>query len=71
LRLDGDYYESTMDALVPLYDKVSPGGYVIVDDYGEASWTYCRQAIEDFRAARGIAEPMVRVDSRCWYWRKG
>jgi len=33
LRLDGDLYESTMDALVPLYDKVSPGGFVIVDDY--------------------------------------
>ena len=33
LRLDGDLYESTMDTLVPLYDKVSPGGFVIVDDY--------------------------------------
>ena len=32
LRLDGDMYESTMDALVSLYPKVSPGGYVIVDD---------------------------------------
>ncbi|MEO5364252.1 MAG: tetratricopeptide repeat protein [Magnetococcus sp. DMHC-8] len=34
LRLDGDLYESTMDALVSLYDKVVRGGFVIVDDYG-------------------------------------
>src|SRR5262249_48778679 len=34
LRLDGDLYESTMEALSHLYDRVSVGGYVIVDDYG-------------------------------------
>jgi O-methyltransferase len=34
LRLDGDMYESTMDALSALYAKVSPLGFVIVDDYG-------------------------------------
>ena len=70
LRLDGDYYESTRDALVHLYDRVSPGGYVIVDDYGEDAWTYCRQAVDEFRRERGIGEAMVAVDSRCYYWRK-
>ncbi len=70
LRLDGDYYESTMDALVNLYDKVSPGGYVIVDDYGEDSWTYCRRAVDEFRSTRGIDAPLVRVDAPCWYWRR-
>jgi hypothetical protein len=70
LRLDGDYYESTMDALTSLYAKVSPGGYTIVDDYGEDSWTYCRQAVDDFRRANGITEPMTRVDSKCYYWRR-
>jgi hypothetical protein len=40
MRLDGDYYESTMDALTNLYDKLSVGGYAIIDDYGEDSWTY-------------------------------
>jgi O-methyltransferase len=34
LRLDGDMYGSTMEALEALYPKLSPGGYVIVDDYG-------------------------------------
>src|SRR5262249_7246717 len=46
LRLDGDMYESTMDALVALYDKVVPGGAVIVDDYGAVEG--CRRAVSDF-----------------------
>ncbi len=70
LRLDGDYYQSTMDALTALYDRVSPGGFVIVDDYGEDLWTDCRQAIEDFRTANTITDPLVRVDETCVYWRK-
>jgi|RhiMethySRZTD1v2_1073278.scaffolds.fasta_scaffold39424_4 hypothetical protein len=70
LRLDGDYYESTRDALTNLYDKVSPSGYVIVDDYGEDSWTYCRKAVDEFRLERGITDPIVRVDKPCVYWQK-
>jgi hypothetical protein len=70
MRLDGDYYESTMDALTNLYDKLSIGGYAIIDDYGEDSWTYCRKAVDDFRRARGIEEPMIRVDSKCFFWQR-
>ncbi len=39
-------YESTMKALEHLYDKVSDGGFVIVDDYG--ALPNCRAAVEDF-----------------------
>jgi O-methyltransferase len=70
LRLDGDYYESTRDALTNLYDKVSPGGYIIIDDYGEDMWTYCRKAVEEFRVEHEITDPMTRVDAPCSYWRK-
>jgi hypothetical protein len=70
MRLDGDFYESTRDALTNLYDKLSPGGYCIIDDYGEDGWTYCRKAVDEFRAERGVAEPMIQVDAGCWYWRK-
>ena len=70
LRLDGDYYESTSDALRSLYDKVSPGGYVIIDDYGEDRWTYCRQAVDEFRQERGIQDELRRVDSKCFYWQR-
>ena len=68
LRLDGDMYGSTMDALNALYDKVSSGGYLIVDDYGAVA--ACAQAIEDFRTERGIDEPMNRIDWAGVYWRK-
>jgi len=67
MRLDGDYYESTMDALVHLYGKLSPGGFVIVDDYGEDSWTYCRRAVDDFRREHAIEDPMIKVDSKCYF----
>jgi hypothetical protein len=70
MRLDGDYYESTRDALVNLYDKLSIGGYVIIDDYGEDAWTYCRKAVDEFRQERGISDPMIQVDKPCSFWRK-
>ena len=68
LRLDGDLYESTMDALVPLYGKVSPGGFVIVDDYG--SCPPCKCAIDDFRAQHGITDPLQTIDDQSAFWRK-
>lgn len=70
MRLDGDLYESTHDALVNLYDRLSLGGYVIIDDYGEDSWTYCRRAVDEFRAKCDIRDPLVRVDSRCYFWQR-
>ncbi len=70
MRLDGDYYESTMDALVNLYPKLSPGGYAIIDDYGEDTWTYCRRAVNDYREREGLNQPLTRVDSKCFFWQK-
>lgn len=68
LRLDGDLYESTMDALNPLYHKVSPGGFIIVDDY--FSCPPCRRAIDEFRTTKGIEDELVRIDDQSVYWRK-
>lgn len=69
LRLDGDLYESTMDALNNLYDKVSPGGFVIVDDYGD--FEPCKRAVDEFRNLHGITDPMIEIDWAGSYWRKG
>ncbi len=68
LRLDGDMYSSTIQVLDQLYDKVSPGGYIIIDDYGELP--NCRAAVTDFRAKRGITTPLVPIDASGVYWRK-
>jgi hypothetical protein len=67
LRLDGDLYSSTMDSLTNLYPKVSPGGFVIVDDYVIPG---CARAIHDFRAANGITEPLIAIDDSASYWRR-
>ncbi|QEL26372.1 macrocin O-methyltransferase [Bosea sp. F3-2] len=65
LRLDGDMYESTMDALNALYHKVSPGGFVIVDDYVLPA---CAKAIHDFRDQHGITAVMEPVDDAAVWW---
>jgi O-methyltransferase len=67
LRLDGDLYESTRDALVPLYPKVGKGGFVIVDDYN--SWPGCKQAVTEYRDQHGISSPIVPIDNHAVYWR--
>ena len=46
LRLDTDWYDSTRAELETLYEKVTPGGVVLVDDYGH--WLGARQAVDEF-----------------------
>lgn len=67
LRLDGDLYESTRDALEALWDRVSPGGVVVIDD-----WVLppCRQAVEEFLGARGGVPELERVDWAAVAFRK-
>jgi O-methyltransferase len=68
LRLDGDLYESTMDALKALYEKVSPGGFIIVDDFND--FEPCRRAVLEFREQHGIIDPIKTIDWTGAYWRK-
>ena len=69
IRLDGDLYESTADTLAALYPKLSPGGFVIVDDYG--AFEPCCRAVDDYRAAHGIDDPIEEVDWTGVCWRRG
>jgi Macrocin-O-methyltransferase (TylF)/Coenzyme PQQ synthesis protein D (PqqD) len=68
LRIDADLYQSTREVLDALYDKVAAGGFVIVDDYG--AFAPCRQAVDEFRAERGITGALRRVDRHRVFWRK-
>ncbi len=68
LRLDGDLYESTMDALMCLYPKLSIGGYIIIDDFGAIS--ACAKAVHDYRNAFGITDRIEQVDWTGVYWKK-
>jgi O-methyltransferase len=67
VHIDADMYGSTMEALVNLYDGLSPGGFLIVDDFALSP---CREAVEDFRRDRGIEEPVERIDWTGVFWRK-
>lgn len=68
LRLDGDLYESTTIALDAFYDKLSPGGYVIVDDYHVVPG--CNNAIKDFLANRKIEPELLEIDGVGVFWQK-
>jgi|688.fasta_scaffold107996_3 O-methyltransferase len=68
LRMDGDYYESTMTTLELLYDKVSPGGVILIDDY--RWWIGCKQAVHDFFKKRNLVLNLVQTDgddTEAWF----
>jgi O-methyltransferase len=69
IRLDGDLYESTTNALDALYPKLSPGGFVVIDDYG--AFEACRAAVHDYRGRHGIGDEIESIDWTGVYWRKG
>lgn len=68
IRLDGDLYESTMDALEALYPKLQVGGYVILDEYMKLEG--CRAATEVFRWKNKISEKICVIDHSGAYWKK-
>lgn len=69
LRLDGDMYQSTIEALEALYDKVSIGGYIIIDDYG---WKKCgcSKAVDYFIEKNNIKVDLIWIDDFGIYWKK-
>lgn len=68
VRLDGDTYEAVWTGLESLYSGLSVGGYVVVDDY--LSLDRCREAVDDYRDAHGISEPIEEIDWCGVRWRK-
>lgn len=68
LRLDGDMYESTMDALTNLYPKLSIGGYIIIDDWGSVEG--CQLAVNDYRKQHSITEEIIPIDNDGVFWKK-
>ena len=61
LRLDGDWYDSTITCLNNLWDSVTPGGVVIMDDY--VSVPSCKKATHDFFDSRNIKVD-IELDDR-------
>lgn len=60
LRLDTDWYESTLHELNTLFPRLTPGGVLIIDDYGD--WAGARKAVDEYLAAGNISFHLGRVD---------
>jgi hypothetical protein len=60
LRLDTDWYESTRHELVHLYPRLSPGGVLIIDDYGH--WEGCKRAVDEYFATEASPLLLSRID---------
>ena len=60
LRLDTDWYASTAKELEILYPRLSPGGILIIDDYGHFSGA--RKAVDEYFALRGESPLLHRSD---------
>jgi O-methyltransferase len=65
LRLDGDWYESTKICLEAFYDQVTPGGFVIFDDY--MTYEGCKKAVDEFLETRDVKPFLIRCDTSCYY----
>lgn len=61
LRLDTDWYESTLHELRHLYPRLAPGGILILDDYGH--WQGARKATDEFLAENGVTLLLNRIDN--------
>jgi hypothetical protein len=67
LRLDGDLYVSTMDALTALYPLLQPGGFCIIDDW---NIQMCLEAVMEYRTRHRIHSSIHNIDGHSVYWRK-
>jgi hypothetical protein len=68
MRLDGDLYDSTYDALEALYPRLSIGGYAIVDDYG--TFTECRRAVREYLRRIDAEADIKPIDDEAVFWQK-
>ena len=60
LRLDTDWYESTMHELIHLFPRLVVGGVIIIDDYGH--WQGCRRAVDEYFANNNVQLLLNRID---------
>lgn len=60
--------ESTIQALEPLYRRLSPGGHFTVDDYYAVKG--CEQAVNDYRAKHGVMTEIIDLHGASAMWRK-
>lgn len=68
LHIDADWYESVKLCLEKFYDNVQPGGYIVLDDYGD--WEGCRIATDEFLKRQALDAKLIQVDYTGYYFQK-
>jgi O-methyltransferase len=61
LRLDTDWFESTRHELVYLWPRLSQGGVLIIDDYGD--WAGAKRAVDEYFASLSLRPLLQRIDA--------
>lgn len=69
LRLDADWYASTLQCLDILFPQVAPGGLVIIDDY--FTWEGCAKAVHDYFSREGLDLNIQSTEYKVAYAVKG
>lgn len=68
LHIDADWYNSVKVVLEKLYEKVVPGGFVVVDDYW--LWQGCREAVKDYIKEHKIEGIVMKKIESAVYFQK-
>ena len=68
LHIDADWYESVKLCLEKFYDCVQPGGYIVLDDYGD--WLGCKIATDEFIKSKALGVKLIQVDNTGFYFQK-
>jgi hypothetical protein len=63
LRLDSDWFESTLTCLEALYPHMSEEGVIILDDY--YTWDGCSRAVHHYLARHGYAARISQTHGIC------
>lgn len=68
LNIDADWYSSVKLCLDTFFDKVTPGGYISIDDYGH--WEGCKRAVDEFLEQRGLQIELNAPDYTARWFKK-
>ena len=68
LNIDADWYESVKLCLETFYDRVSPGGFISIDDYGY--WPGCKRAVDEFFRARQLSYKLNQLNFTVHWFQK-
>jgi len=62
IHLDCDIYSSYKQCLAYFYERMTPGGIILFDEYNDPPWPGCNKAIDEFLADRKEKPQLIEED---------